>query len=110
MDPENERDISRLKSGIEYSLRRLEKFRTNRLNVIKQMVGKHYAEGGTDVKVALPLIRMAATIHDRRLIPADPGYLISTKYPELKQKALIGEICLNDTVKAMQLGDILRRA
>ena len=110
MDPENERDISRLKSGIEYSLRRLEKFRTNRLNVIKQMVGKHYAEGGTDVKVALPLIRMAATIHNRRLIPADPGYLISTKYPELKQKALIGEICLNDTVKAMQLGDILRRA
>ena len=68
MDPENPADLGRLQTAVRYANQQLQKFRTTRLSIIKQLVGKHYATGGSDLKIALPMLRMAATIHNRRLV------------------------------------------
>lgn len=102
-------DLVRVKSAVEYSMKRLEAFRTGRLHIVKNLAGDRYAEGGNKQKL-LPFLRMAATIHTRKLVPTDPAFIISTKHLELKQIARYAEVSLNDTIKAMNFGDILRRA
>ncbi|TSA48987.1 hypothetical protein D4R47_04630 [archaeon] len=99
-----------LRTAVDWSVRQLGTPRNKRIEAIRQYVGSHYAEGGTDKVVPTNFLELAITIYVQQLAAQSPQALISTKIPALKPHAKAAEIAINQIPAEIKLGDTLRRA
>lgn len=103
-------DFERLRRSVDWSIRQLEIPRKNRLSAIRQFVGMHYSENGSDKRVPTNFIELAVTVYVRMLAARAPGVLVSTDIQSLRPFAKDMEIALNQIPKEIGLGSTLQRA
>ncbi len=116
-NPLNEKQMSRLWIAIEWSRKKMEPFRQERVDAIKQALGSHYGDGGADERVPVNLTEMGLDIYEQQLASQAPMGLVTTKILRLKPEAaniqlghrhLIEEIKYSVTQRRV-VGDALYR-
>lgn len=103
-------NFDKLTAAIDWSIRELDAPRRNRTEALKQLVGSHYADGGSEKRVPINLLELAATIYLHRLAAHAPRVLVSSKVDQLKPFARNMELALNQIPDEIGLGNTLRRA
>lgn len=103
-------DFGRLRTAVDWSMRQLDTPRKKRLDAIRQYVGAHYADGGSDKRVPTNFLELAVTIYTQQLAARAPRALISTSDSSLRPFARNMEIAVNQIPDEIDLGGTLRRA
>ena len=99
-----------LRSAIDWSIKQLATPRQKRVEAIRQFVGSHYADGGTDKVVPTNFLELAVMIYTQQLAANAPRATFTAKVPRLKPFAYATEIALNQLPDEIGLGSTLRRA
>jgi hypothetical protein len=99
-----------LRTAIESSITLLATPRKNRISAIKQYVGNHYSDGGSERVVPTNFLELAVTIYVRQLAARAPSVMISTDDAALRPYALDFELALNQLPEEINLSATLRRA
>lgn len=94
---------SRLLEAVDYSRRRMQPFREQRLAAVRAYVGSNYGEMGASEKVPLNLMQMAVNIYRRQVAARAPQALIVPKDPRLAATADDFELALNWLIKEIDL-------
>lgn len=105
----SEKKVKKLRIAMGHSLKKLEPFRKNFFEVVKQYVGNHYSTEGAEDRVPMNMIELAASIYLRQLAARQPRAFITTKYEELKPKALDLALACDHLFDEIRLGETLRR-
>jgi hypothetical protein len=105
----SEKEFSNLKRSIEWSNQQLRFPRKERLEAIKQMVGTHYMERGSDKIMPLNMSKLAVDIYGRFLIPNAPRAMITTRRDDLKPTAANFELAINQIPDEIDLEMTLRK-
>lgn len=71
-------DVTRLCSAIQKDRRRLERFRTNMVDAVKQYVGSRWNDEGSDKPVPVNLISLFAKSVVPKLVADNPRFMLST--------------------------------
>ena len=103
------RQFNRLHSSIEWSGRQMDFSRKKRLEAIRQYIGYHHTDGGSDKRVMAPFLRMAINIYVRLLAPQAPRCLVGTRNMDLKPTAANLELAINMIPEEIRLQQTLRR-
>jgi hypothetical protein len=101
--------FDRLTKAVDWSVRQMDKPRSERINAIRQFVGFHYGDDGSPKKVPVPLLKLAVNIYVRSLAARSPKVLVSTRFPELKPTAANLELAINDIPDEIKLTPVLRQ-
>tara|TARA_R110002051_G_scaffold126025_3_gene199371 strand:- start:1947 stop:3749 length:1803 start_codon:yes stop_codon:yes gene_type:complete len=101
--------MSRLSEAMQYSRRKMQPFRENRLSHIRQYVGSNYSESGAGDKVPINLLEMAINIYRRQVVASRPQVLVSTKSNKLKAEAADFESVVNHTLDEIDFETTLQR-
>ena len=94
---------SRLLEAVDYSRRRMQPFREQRLAAVRAYVGSNYGEMGASEKVPLNLMQMAINIYRRQVAARAPQALIVPRDPRLAATADDFELALNWLIKEIDL-------
>ena len=101
--------MSRLSDAMEYSRRKMQPFRENRLSHIRQYVGNNYSETGASDKVPVNLLEMAINIYRRQVAAARPQVLVTTKSNQLKAESADFESVVNHTLDEIDFETSLQK-
>jgi len=99
-----------LRKAVDWSIRQLETPRRKRLEAIRQYVGSHYADGGTEKVVPTNFLELAVTIYVQQLAAHAPRAMVTANVPSLKPFAYSTEIAINQIPDEIGLASTLRRA
>lgn len=99
-----------LDSAIDWSLRQFATPRKKYHEAIRQYVGNHYADGGSDLVVPTNFLELAVTIYMQQLAARAPRAMFQAKHPSLRAEALSAEIAINQLPDEIGLGDTLQMA
>lgn len=110
LNPDNDRDIKRLRSAMDHSRKALLPFREKRVYAIRQYVGKHYGDSGAPKKVPLNLLELAINTYTRQLSANNPHLLCTTKQVGLKPRAVKFELALNNLITEIKFYETMRMA
>jgi hypothetical protein len=99
-----------LREAVDWSSRQLETPRKKRLEAIRQYVGSHYSDFGSDKRVPTNFLELAVLIYSRQLAARAPRVIVTAKNRELRPHAKTMEIALNQIPDEIDLGDTLHRA
>lgn len=103
-------DFNQLTTAVDWSILQLETPRRKRVDAVRQYVGSHYAQGGTDKRVPTNFIELAATIYVRLLAANSPKANVTTDYLQLRPFAKTTELAINQIPDEIGLSKTLRRA
>ena len=109
-NPLSKSDINQLSSAVGYSSGRLEIFRTNRLQLMREYVGSHYSENGASDKVPVNLLELAVNIYLQKLVAQAPKVTITTPHRKLKEICTRFELATNQLIEEINLDEILEQA
>lgn len=101
--------MSRLRDAVDGSRKKLEPFRRQRHDFIKQFIGKHYSDNGAGDRVPVNLMELAVNIYTRQLAARAPRAMVTTVPRKLKATAALLELALNHLVVEIDLETSLRR-
>ena len=101
--------LDKLYAAVEWSRKKLSKFREQRLDLLKQFVGSHYGDGGASQKVPLNLLRLAAGIYLRTVVGGTPRCSISSEHMKLKPTATDMQTWTNLRLDHIGIAEVLRR-
>lgn len=106
----NEEEFGRLVSAKTESWKRLQKFRENRMNALRQFVGSHYgpADFGTASRVPVNFLELAVNIYLRQLAASAPTILWTTERPTLRPQAAAAELMHNHVIKEIHFKQTLK--
>ena len=103
-------DFDKLITAVDWSIQQLATPRAKRIDAIRQYVGSHYSDGGTDHRVPTNFLELAVTVYTRQLAARAPRVMITPKNRDLKPDAYSMEIALNQIPDEIDLGGTVRRA
>lgn len=109
-DPKNVEDVQQLSASVGYSWGRLKVFRENKLDLVKQYVGRHYSDNGADDKVPINLLELAINIYLQRLVAQNPAVDITTEIRQLKEICKRFELAGNQLIEQIDLGKTIEMA
>ncbi len=109
MMAQKEVDLSRLGLAIQRSRLVLRRPREERREMVRQYVGFHWSEEGTNEKVPVNLLALYCGIVGRTLIAKDPRVLLSTFQKENKAAVQAMEAWVNREIQEMHLATTLQR-
>jgi len=101
--------FNRLNTAIDYSRRQMEHSRRERVDSIRQLVGRNYADDGNELKMPVNFLKLAIDTHVRSLAARSPRALFSTDTAELRPIADNFEIAVNLIPDEIGLTKTLRR-
>lgn len=101
-------EIGKLRAAVSYNYRKLQPYRKNTYESVRQYVGNHYSDDGTTDRVPMNYIKMAAQIYGRLLASRMPQVSVATHKPDLKVTAARGELLANAMLRQMDLGSSVR--
>jgi len=103
------REFENLDKSVVWSIKQLTTPRQNRVDAIKQFLGNHYSDYGSDETMPVNLLKLAHQIYVRSLAARAPRALIGTRNPQLKATAANLELAVNDIPAEIDLENTLRR-
>ncbi len=103
-------DFDTLRKAVDWSIEQLQTPRLKRVEAIRQYVGMHYFEGGSEKRVPTNFLELAVTIYARQLAARAPRVLVTAKNQQLRPYAKSMEIALNQIPDEINLGDTLHKA
>lgn len=106
---DGEINYPRLFEAMRTSRRILQTFRIERMNIIRQMVGRHYSDGGTELKVPVNLVAKYVSIMGRSLVPKCPRVMLSTMRSDKQPAVSAMEDWLNNRMAEMHFDQTLQR-
>lgn len=104
--------IKRLRVAIDFSRKKLENFRKNRRELIREYVGHWYGDGCAPDKIPFNLIELAVNTYQQNLVSGVPQWIVNSPYNELGPSSsrlelagnhLFGEIKLKETLEYVVL-------
>jgi len=110
VNPNNDKHINRLAGAMRWSRDQLEPFRKNRLDIIRQYVGKNYSDEGSSKPVPFNLLELALNVYSRHLVAHNPRTLVTTQVRELKPQAAELAIALDNLYEEIDLSASLQMA
>lgn len=99
-----------LRQSIDWSIRQLATPRARRLEAIRQYVGAHYSDYGSDKRVPTNFLELAVVVYSRQLAARAPRVLVSAQNRALRPHAKTMEVALNQLPDELGLSDTLYRA
>jgi len=102
--------FDKLKTSIAWSIKQLETPRKNRLNAIRQYVGKHYSDSGSEFRNPTNFIELAMTIYTRQLAARAPKAMVAARQQALRPYAKNMELAINQIPAEINLSSTLQRA
>lgn len=102
-------EFGRLHDAIENSIQELRRPREERVEMVRQYVGAHYANG-TSKRTPTNFLELAVTIYSRLLAARTPRCMVSTESMSLRPFARDIEIILNQVPDEIELGETVRNA
>lgn len=103
-------NFTHLRDAVDWSVRQLETPRKKRLEAIRQYVGAHYSDFGSDKRVPTNFLELAVLIYSRQLAARAPRVIVSAKNRALRPYAKTMELALNQVPDEIGLGDTIHRA
>lgn len=110
INPEDSKHISRLRRAMEASRKQLIPFRNNRTASIRQFVGRHYGDNGSNHRVPVNLIELAVNTYVRQLSANNPRLLVTTPSLNAKAKAAKFEIAINNLIREIRFNQTMKMA
>lgn len=107
MEPGTE-NYDRLYESVGRSYEKMEAFRRNRLETLKQFVGTHFSDNGPSDKVPVNFIQLYVLIYLRMLVANNPKASITTRFRDLKAIAADMETWMTFQFAEMRIADTLR--
>lgn len=102
--------VRRLWGAVEASRKKMQPFRENRIEALRQYVGTHYSDDGAKLPVPINLLELAIQIYVRQMAARTPQALVTTPHATLKPSAAQLELGLNHLAKEIRLGRTLQHA
>jgi hypothetical protein len=102
--------FEQLRTAVDWSIKQFATPRSKRLEAIRQYVGNHYADGGSEKVVPTNFLELAVMIYTQQLAARAPRATFTAKVPRLKPFAYTTEIAINQIPDEIGLADTLRRA
>jgi hypothetical protein len=103
-------DMESLSEAAGYSYEQLKPFRDNRKAALKEYVGKHYSENGSDDRVPINLLELAINIYLQRLVASCPRVSINTGVLKLREICERLKLAVNHLIEnEIHLDDTLER-
>ena len=102
-------DCKKLRTAMEVSRRSLRRFRTNRTEMVRQYVGRHWSEEGSHHIVPYNLIALYISIMQRHLVPQNPRVMMSTFNIEGKPAVTAAESWANRHIEKIYFAETLER-
>ena len=102
------KDIKYIDECIDWSKKLLERRCDERRDAVKQFVGSHYSDNGSQKKVPTNMLEMALTIYLRLLAANAPQCVVSVKDAALKPFAKTFELVLNQIPDEIKLSETIR--
>ena len=110
-NPLDSRQMAKLRQSMTWSSKKLQPFRQNRLQALKNYVGVNFSsEGGASQKVPINMIWLAISIYQRHLVPQNPRAMILTRFPKLKAAGFELELALNHLLEEISYGSTAKMA
>jgi len=100
----------RLRAAIKSSRKKLKPFRDHRYTAVREYVGMHYSDSGTDEKIPINLLELAINIYSRQLAARAPKVLVTMQHRELKPQAAKFGLGLNHLIEEIRLAQTIRTA
>lgn len=94
-DPADTQDVARLRTAIDWSEKKLRRFREQEMDALRQYVGFHYGENGSSDRVPIPMMELGVSIYSRQIAAKNPQALVTTPYANLKAGADDLELATN---------------
>ena len=102
--------LKRLRQAIDYSRQKLQPFREQRYETVRQYVGFHYSDDGAADRVPVNLLELAVNIYTQQMAARSPRALVTTSFKPLKPMAANFELAINQLVKEIRFGETIRLA
>ncbi len=93
----------RLFDAVLTSHQRLKHFREKRLEIMRQIAGKHYSDNASPDKVPLNMLRRVMEVFSRQLVARNPRVMITTDNRDLRPYAKTHELEINKTIEKIDL-------
>lgn len=102
--------FQRLFKAVEFSHREMQSFRDKRMEAIREMVGRHYADKELTPKEPIPynLIELEITTVVRQLSARAPRVKITSDHKQLKPTASLFTLALNKLLKEININETQR--
>ena len=110
INPLGDKGLDNLRESMKASYKSLKPFRESQLAALKQYVGSHYSDKGTPDKVPVNYLELAISIYTEHLAAKICNVLIATHNRELKLTAVKLELAVNDVLKKIKFGKVIRTA
>ena len=110
MNPNDEKDRSRLMKAVELSTRALRPFRSKREKLVRDYVGSHYGGGASNREVIMNLMYQTAETYTQSLAANRPRVLITSKHAQLSWFAHHFQVAINSLIKEIHLEEVMRQA
>jgi len=101
-------ELDRLQDSMTFSRKKLRPFRQNQLEALKQYVGVHYSDNGSDDIVPINFIELALNIYIQHLAARRPNAFVTTNVKELKPVALKMGLDTNNILRELKFGDVIQ--
>jgi len=108
-NPNDHKQVKRLREAIGRSRRLLEPFRVKDLYAKRQYLGRNYSDTASEKRVPINLLELAIQIYTRALVPGNPRALVGSDFTELRDGAADLDIALNQLILEIDIETTLKR-
>jgi hypothetical protein len=108
-NPLSQKQWDKLTESVKWSERQLEFSKKKRIQAITEFAGYHYAEGGAQLRVPVPMLALAVQIYVRTLAARAPRALFTSKQAQYKPVAYNMELAINQIPDEIGLAATLRK-
>lgn len=102
MNVRSAKDIKRLRTALDASVKALAPFRKNRMEALKEYVGAHYGDMGCVNEVPMNILALAVMIYARNMFARSPKVLCTTAHTELKWRATNFQAGINHLLRKIE--------
>ena len=102
-------DLSRLTQAMRVSRKVLQRFREERTDMVRSLVGAHYSENGTREKRPMNLISNYVSVVGKRLIAKEPRVMLSTMRQEHKPTVAAMQDWVNGQIEEIEFANTEQR-
>ena len=100
--------VPKLRAVVSQNYRKLRPYRKNAYESVRQYVGKHYSDDGTNDRVPMNYIKLGSQIYGRLLASRMPQITVTTNNQEMKHIAARAQRLGNGMLKEIDLGSKIR--
>lgn len=104
------RAFKKLVSNVDRSYEAMKQYRERRTDAIKEMVGKHYSDDGTEEERPVNMLELILNIHVLRCVPLAPAVMVRTAVPRLQDYAELHTLDINAALRDMNFAQELQAA